>query len=122
MKISPKKLQFIKNHARQDFPREAVGALLGNTNSVLMAVKLNNTSVDPDIAYTIENLDYDRLEAIYGHPVVGFYHSHPIGNEFASKKDQEFFFPNLFYVIYSIETDKFSFNRKTNLLLEIQEQ
>lgn len=99
------------HHARQEWPRECCGALLGSrgdtTRIVARAVPATNiTQADPRVTYHIDwgTLFRATREARNEQTdLLGFYHSHPDGSVRPSRRDRETAWIDYSYVIVSID-------------------
>jgi len=100
----------IARGAREAYPYECCGALLGAGPTVALALPLPNTSDEPkERRFRIQPDDYRRAETraeLEGYELLGFYHSHPNHPARPSAYDLEHAWPNLTYVIVSIESDR----------------
>lgn len=96
--------------AREAYPYECCGALLGSGMTVEMALPIANTSEEPkERRFRILPADYRRVEAQadrHGYELLGFYHSHPDHPARPSAYDLEQAWPNLTYIILSIESNR----------------
>ena len=104
--IEEKAVQAIRQHASAEFPYECCGALIETGGKVVEAFAMKNTTgggaarrfrIGPDGYRAAEARATER-----GGQLVGFYHSHP--NELArpSAYDLAHAWPNLTYVIISV--------------------
>jgi len=99
----------IASSARESYPYECCGALLGSGDSIELALPLPNQSEEPkERRFVIRPDDYRRAElraAQEGCDLLGFYHSHPNHPAAPSAFDLAHAWPNLTYVILSIHAD-----------------
>jgi proteasome lid subunit RPN8/RPN11 len=93
--------------ARDAYPHECCGALLGTGSTVVEALPIPNTSDEPkERRFKIRPEDYlhvERHAARQNLEVLGIYHSHPNHPARPSAYDLEHAWPNLTYVILSID-------------------
>lgn len=78
--LSPLLLSQLRNHARQEFPREVCGVIGGVASVAQIALPIPNVDADPLVRYTMDGRAL--VEAIFrlrtmGLDVIAFYHSHP---------------------------------------------
>lgn len=99
----------IARFARESYPYECCGALLGFNRSVVRALPLPNRSDEPkERRFRIHPQDYHRAERRAeqeGQDLLGFFHSHPNHPARPSAYDLEHAWPNLIYVILSIDAE-----------------
>lgn len=100
----------IASSAREAYPYECCGALLGSGDRIELALPLPNQSEEPkERRFVIRPDDYRRAElraAQEGCDLLGFYHSHPNHPAVPSAFDLAHAWPNLTYVILSIHADR----------------
>jgi len=104
-------LEEIERHARETYPEECCGGLLGErrNGSVLVrrAEPVPNRGTElRQRRYTIDPLDYLRLERLAGEAglsVVGIYHSHPDHPAVPSEFDREHALPYFHYLIVAVD-------------------
>ena len=104
--ISEKAVEAIRKHGAADFPYECCGALIEANGTIVEAVPLENTTgggatrrfrIGPD--------GYRAAEAHarqFGGTLAGFYHSHPNEAARPSQYDLDHAWPNLTYIIISV--------------------
>ncbi|MFN8420390.1 MAG: M67 family metallopeptidase [Anaerolineae bacterium] len=78
--LSHSLLSQLRNHAREDYPREACGVIGGVGTVAQIALPIPNVDADPLVRYTMDGRSL--VEAIFrlrkmGLDVIAFYHSHP---------------------------------------------
>lgn len=103
-------LDQIRGHARETYPEECCGALLGTGHGsfarVTRAQRLANSSPEMrERRFRVEPLEYLRLERQaedLGLALLGFYHSHPDHPAAPSSNDREHALPFLHYVIVAV--------------------
>ena len=97
----------IRAHARETYPHECCGALLGRGASVTEALPLPNTTAEgprrrflvrPDDYRVAEQRARDKAEDL-----LGFYHSHPDHPARPSQHDLDHAWPVFTYVIVSVQ-------------------
>lgn len=107
MKISHTLLGKIHAHLEAGYPNEACGILLGREDTVTEVVPADNTRSDSaHNRYLIDPRDYLRIERDAdrrGLQLLGIYHSHPDCPPRPSQYDLEHAWPNLSYLIVSVE-------------------
>ena len=104
--ITTQAVEAIRVHGTEEFPYECCGALIEVDGTIVEAVGLPNTTgssatrrfrIGPD-GYR----EADALARNRGGSLVGFYHSHPNEAARPSAYDLEHAWPNLIYVIISV--------------------
>jgi proteasome lid subunit RPN8/RPN11 len=104
--ITEKARDDIRRHASAEFPYECCGALVDLDGTIVEAVALRNTTgggaarrfrIGPDGYRDAEARAKER-----GGTLVGFYHSHPNEPARPSQYDLDHAWPNLTYVIISV--------------------
>ncbi|MEE9270348.1 MAG: M67 family metallopeptidase [Candidatus Krumholzibacteria bacterium] len=110
--IHEKLLKELRCHARQEYPRECCGALIGkrgvSTREVLAVVPLDNQRRGTAALrrFLVSAGDYRRLEKHAAErklDVLGFYHSHPDHRASPSAFDREHALPWYAYVIVGVD-------------------
>ena len=105
-RIAEAAIDAIRRHGAADFPDECCGALVDIGGTIVEALPLANTTssgaarrfrIGPD-GYR----EADRRARDRGGALVGFYHSHPNEPARPSAYDLEHAWPNLTYVIMSV--------------------
>jgi proteasome lid subunit RPN8/RPN11 len=116
IRISAAALERIREHARETYPRECCGALLGRasqndsaTKEVARAVALANTTHEmPERRYLIPAAtvrETGRAAERDGLEIVGFYHSHPDHPPEPSELDRQQAWPWYTYLIVGAHSD-----------------
>ena len=104
--IEDKALEVIRRHAVETFPEECCGALIEARGVIVEAFPLaNTTSAGRVRRFRIDPFGYRQSEARAREldaTLVGFYHSHPNAPAWPSEYDLEHAWPNLSYVIISV--------------------
>lgn len=104
--IAEAAIESIRRHGAADFPDECCGALVEVDGTIIEAIALPNTTgsgaarrfrIGPDSYREADKRARDR-----GGALVGFYHSHPNAPARPSAYDLEHAWPNLTYVIISV--------------------
>lgn len=97
----------IRAHAREAYPHECCGALVGQDDVVTSTVPLPNvTEEGPRRRFRVSDRDYlavQREADAAGHDLIGFYHSHPDHPAVPSQYDLDHAFPSFAYVIVSVK-------------------
>jgi proteasome lid subunit RPN8/RPN11 len=101
----------IRTHGAAAYPQECCGALIGSEEESVHAVReawpLDNVAaVARERRFTISPEDYRRAEARAaerGSALLGFYHSHPDAPARPSGEDLAQAWPNLDYIIISVQ-------------------
>lgn len=93
-------------HAREDFPNECVGLLLGKTNRAERLLRMENVEHSP-LNYRVEPRAllqiFDEMDAL-GLELVGIYHSHTHSPARPSRTDIELAgYPDAHYLIISLQ-------------------
>jgi proteasome lid subunit RPN8/RPN11 len=105
--ITNEQAKELVKYAREAFPNEACGILLGQTNTLHTIIPARNISTNPLHTYHIE--DRTLIQAFQqanqrGISVIGFYHSHPTSDPIPSPTDIRLAtYPDLAYVIISLK-------------------
>lgn len=96
----------IDAHARDAYPHECCGALIGHAGQVVEAFALPNTTEEgPRRRFLVRPSDYRAAEAratASGGTLLGFYHSHPDHPAAPSQYDLDHAWPSFSYVIVSV--------------------
>ena len=102
-------------HAREAYPEECVGALIGTVaeggaaRTVERLFPIDNRSrADRKRRYLVSPLDYlaaERAADATGQTLLGFYHSHPEHPARPSATDLDLAQPNFVYVIVSVRRE-----------------
>ena len=104
--IGERAIEAIRKHGTADFPDECCGAVIDVNGTITEAVALKNTTgggatrrfrIGPD--------GYREAEAHarqFGGTLAGFYHSHPNEPAVPSQYDLDHAWPNLVYIIISV--------------------
>jgi len=96
----------IREHARQAYPDECCGALMGSRGIASAVLPLPNVTKDgPRRRFLVQASDYRAAEARAQElraELVGFYHSHPDHPARPSRYDLEHAWPVFAYVIVSV--------------------
>jgi proteasome lid subunit RPN8/RPN11 len=97
----------IAEHARQTYPNECCGALIGRAEMVTEAFALPNTTEEgPRRRFLVRAEDCTLAEnraKAQGAEVLGFYHSHPDAPARPSQYDLDHAWPTWWYVIVAVE-------------------
>jgi cysteine synthase B len=100
----------ILRHARETYPHECCGALIGRDTAVGDVMPLANTTEEgPRRRFLIRPSDYREAEAFAvraGADLLGFYHSHPDHPSRPSEYDLDHAWPSFAYVIISVREGK----------------
>jgi proteasome lid subunit RPN8/RPN11 len=96
----------IRAHAREAYPHECCGALVGQDALVTSTVPLPNvTEEGPRRRFRVSDKDYlavQREADVVGHDLIGFYHSHPDHPAVPSQYDLDHAWPTFVYPIVSV--------------------
>lgn len=102
-------LDEIREHGRETYPEECVGALLGRKGEpayVLAVERMENIRTEErQRRYEISPKDYLRVEALASEKslaLLGFYHSHPDHPAAPSAYDRERAFPFFHYLVCAV--------------------
>ena len=97
----------IRGHAREAYPNECCGALIGSGNVVSEGFSLPNTTGEgPRRRFLVRPSDYRAAELRAtqgGQELLGFYHSHPDHPARPSQYDLDHAWPFFAYVIVAVE-------------------
>jgi proteasome lid subunit RPN8/RPN11 len=96
----------IRAHARDAYPHECCGALIGRDGTVYATHALPNTTDEgPRRRFLVRPEDYrvaERESQAHGFDLLGFYHSHPDHPARPSQYDLDHAWPFFSYVIVSV--------------------
>ena len=99
----------IRAHAREAYPHECCGALIGREGGVRVAFALPNTTEEgPRRRFLVRPDDYraaERHSQALGLDLLGFYHSHPDHPARPSQYDLDHAWPFFSYIIVSATAD-----------------
>ncbi|WP_461831815.1 M67 family metallopeptidase [Aquifex sp.] len=117
-------LEKIRAQAERDYPYETCGLLLGKTEGgkriALEAFETPNANPDrKHDRYEISPKDYLRAENYAmskGLEIIGVYHSHPDHPDRPSEFDRQRAFPDLSYIILSVQKGKVASYRSWELI------
>jgi proteasome lid subunit RPN8/RPN11 len=112
--LSSPALDAIRRHGQETYPHECCGALIGYAEDpplILVALPLpNNTEEGPRRRFLIRPDDYREAEAAAKSAqltLLGFYHSHPDHPAQPSQHDLDHAWPNMHYLIASVQQSRF---------------
>jgi cysteine synthase B len=98
--------QAIRNHARDAYPHECCGALVGTGHAIAEVMPLPNTTEEgPRRRFLVRPSEYREAEAYAGRrgaELLGFYHSHPDHPARPSQYDLDHAWPSFAYVIVAV--------------------
>ena len=107
--VARRLLDEIRQHGRETYPEECVGALLGRKGEpacVLDVERMENIRTEErQRRYEISPKDYLRVEALASEKslaLLGFYHSHPDHPAAPSAYDREHAFPFFHYLVCAV--------------------
>lgn len=110
MTVTGPVVQAMQDSAREAYPHECCGALIGQNGTVTEALALPNTTNEGTRRrFRISPEDYLRVEKharAARKELVGFYHSHPDHPARPSQYDLEHAWPNLQYLIMSVDSGR----------------
>jgi proteasome lid subunit RPN8/RPN11 len=102
-------LETIRDHGRDTYPEECVGALLGRKGEPACVVGIermeNIRTEERARRYEISPKDYIRVEGLASEKslaLLGFYHSHPDHPAAPSAYDREHAFPFFHYLVCAV--------------------
>jgi proteasome lid subunit RPN8/RPN11 len=97
----------IDAHGRETYPNECCGAMYGADGRVTEVLALPNTTEEgPRRRFLVRPQDYmaaEKKARELGAEMLGFYHSHPDHPALPSQYDLDHAWPNLSYVIVSVQ-------------------
>ena len=108
MKITDTHLKTIYTHAKETYPRECFGFLLGafaDDGWVLQIVSGKNLATERNDRFEMDPRDFIQVERDAeeaGLEIIGFYHSHPDWPPIPSQTDIDFAWEGMFYLIVSV--------------------
>lgn len=104
--------ELLRSQARSSFPLECCGALVGRYgegwNRVERLIPLPNVAASAERRYEMDPaglLSLHRRSQDEGLEILGYYHSHPEGRPAPSETDRAAAWPNLSYLITSIDSE-----------------
>ncbi len=113
LKISKTLVEEIKRQAKEGYPYEICGFLVGkmdyntNTREVYEVIQVENQNKErANDRFDISPKDYMKVENYAdskGWQIVGIYHSHPDHPDRPSQTDLQFALPDLSYIIVSVQ-------------------
>jgi proteasome lid subunit RPN8/RPN11 len=107
--LPPEVEDVIRTHAREAYPHECCGALIGREGAVQAAFALPNTTEEgPRRRFLVRPADYrdaERHAQGLGLDLLGFYHSHPDHPARPSQYDLDHAWPFFSYIIVSATAD-----------------
>jgi proteasome lid subunit RPN8/RPN11 len=88
--IGAQALAVIVAHAREAFPLECCGVLVGTVGRIVQAVRARNIATGPNRFHIDpkDHVDARRQSRREGLDIIGFYHSHPAGAAAPSETDR----------------------------------
>lgn len=105
--LAPAVVDAIRAHARDTYPNECCGALIGRDGRVTAVLALPNTTDEgPRRRFLVRPSDYrdaEQAAARAGGDLLGFYHSHPDAPARPSQYDLDHAWPVFSYVIVSVQ-------------------
>ena len=108
--IGPEALETIRRHALESYPDECCGALIARDGLIVEAVRLPNSTVaGARRRFQIGPAEYrvaERHATETRGALAGFYHSHPDHPARPSQHDLAQAWPNLTYVIVSVNAGR----------------
>ncbi|HWB86266.1 MAG TPA: M67 family metallopeptidase [Bryobacteraceae bacterium] len=115
IRIEPEAWEAMVSHARQTYPNECCGAMLGSIDdsqkSVQVALRLQNAYEGAQAArYELRPQDLlaaDKAAREHNMDLVGIYHSHPDCDAYFSKTDLQNSCPWYSFVVLSIQKGEF---------------
>ena len=117
--ITPAVDAAIRQHGAETFPHECCGALYGSNGSVTDTFALPNvTEEGPRRRFRISDKDYlktERRASELGAELLGFYHSHPDHPAEPSQFDLDHAWPNMSYLIVSVQNGQSTVARSWRL-------
>jgi proteasome lid subunit RPN8/RPN11 len=97
----------IRRHAAEAYPQECCGALIAEDGVIVQALPLPNTTSEAAARRFLVGPDEYRRAEFYartrGARLTGFYHSHPDHPARPSQHDLDHAWPNLTYLIVSVD-------------------
>lgn len=129
LRISRRDMDEILRHAAECFPAECCGILAGGkieAEYIVDRVYPTRNILESSFEYRVDPEEqvkiFEDAEA-NGLEVIGFYHSHPMGEAYWSSVDEERskLWPGYMFLIVSPKTDSFrAYLRKENETVEVQ--
>ncbi|MBI5573330.1 MAG: M67 family metallopeptidase [Elusimicrobia bacterium] len=107
MVLSKKQLDYIVQHAKDNYPQEVCGIIAGINNKAKKIYKMKNVSDKPEICYFMkpeEQLKIFKEMRAKKLELLGIYHSHTRSEAYPSSRDIEMaYYPEADYVIISLQ-------------------
>jgi proteasome lid subunit RPN8/RPN11 len=111
--IAAKHIEQIHAHARDAYPDECCGLMIGTFDGDICRVAelrpSTNATPDPAKRYVIDPLTYlhaDRAARQRGMEIIGIYHSHPDADPVPSRTDCDEGWPGYVYLIAAVRGGK----------------
>ena len=92
IEVTREVVDLIERKARAAHPQECCGILLGEGTCITQAIPARNVHPTPETHFEIDPqalIDAHRAAREGGPQVLGYYHSHPVGQPRPSKTDQD---------------------------------
>jgi proteasome lid subunit RPN8/RPN11 len=110
IEIPAEALAQIGRHARETYPEECCGALVGkaageNASIERVEALVNRSAQERSRRYVVSPEDYGRVERgaeKEGLTLLGFYHSHPDHPPVPSEFDREHALPSFHYIVMAV--------------------
>jgi proteasome lid subunit RPN8/RPN11 len=106
IRLSAEAHEAVRDHARNTYPDECCGALIGTGDEITGVMPLPNmTEEGPRRRFLVRPSDYRAAEAAASRrnaALLGFYHSHPDHSSRPSQYDLDHAWPSFTYVIVSV--------------------
>lgn len=107
MKITDAQLKQIYAHAKETYPHECCGFLLGNFDDALVhqVRRVTNQNTDRTDRFIISGEEYAQTQFAAdeaGLDIIGVYHSHPDWPPIPSQTDMESAWEEVYYLIASV--------------------
>jgi proteasome lid subunit RPN8/RPN11 len=111
IQITEEEIEKIREHGRDTYPDECCGVIIGKYKDERPVItetrRMTNTNAgNPTRRYNIDPLELMKLEDELdntGLTMLGIYHSHPDHPAKPSKFDLDHAWPNLSYIVLSVE-------------------
>jgi proteasome lid subunit RPN8/RPN11 len=125
IKIEPSAWQVMIAHARQAYPKECCGMMVGDGPSVFRAIPCNNVfQGDQKDRFQIDTREINRVQneaESAGHSLIGFFHSHPDEDAYFSATDLKNASPWHAHVVLSIRQGEFKRAKAFRVDLDLTE-
>jgi len=106
MILSKKQINYIIEHVKREYPKEACGIIVGTNFKIKKIYRMKNISEKPEICYFMDIKEQFKIfKRIRNQSLelLGIYHSHTHSEAYPSSRDVEMaYYDNVIYLIVSL--------------------